>query len=96
VQQSLSPVQVPPLVLQHEPELQPSPLQHSLAVLHESPPGEHSAHEPFWQMFEQQSLASVQVSKVGLQVEHSPSLQNRSLQQPSAQSEPTPAHSVQT
>jgi hypothetical protein len=96
VQQSLSPEHAPPLVLQHEPELQPSPAQHSLAELQDPPPAEHSAHEPFVQMLEQQSLASVQVSKVGLQVEHRPSLQKRLLQHPSEQSEPTPAQSVHT
>lgn len=47
-------------------------------------------------MFEQQSLANVQVSNVGLHVEHRPSLQKRLLQHPSEQSEPTPAHSVHT
>lgn len=96
MQQSLSVEQVPPLELQQVPALQPRPLQHSLEVVHESPPGAHSAQLPFWQMFEQQSLASVQVSKLGLHVEQSPSLQKRLLQHPSAQSEPTPAHSVHT
>jgi hypothetical protein len=72
-QQSYELVQALPWLLQQVPELHEKPEQHCELFVQELPPDPQALQVPFSQMFEQQSLASVQLSNSSLHAEQLPS-----------------------
>jgi hypothetical protein len=71
-QQSVSWVHAAPSVSQHVPLVQELPLQQSVAVAQAEPAAEQVWQEPWLQMFEQQSDASVQLLPSFAQLPHEP------------------------